>query len=80
MYGLAAYRWNWFEPLLYAEYIDAHKRTDLIDKGYGLSAGVNLHLSQVSQIRLQGVRTKLDSVYAKDVQLDLFMGRYVVSF
>ncbi|MDX2022289.1 MAG: hypothetical protein SF187_18785 [Deltaproteobacteria bacterium] len=79
-YGLAAYRWDWFEPLLYGEYINSHKRTDLIDKGYGLSAGVNIYLSQVSQIRLQYVRSTLDSVYGKNVSLDLYTSRYVVSF
>jgi len=80
VYGLAAYRWQWFEPLLYAEYINTHKRTDLIDKGYGLSAGANIYLSQVSQIRMQYVRTSFDSVYGKNVNLDLYMSRYVVSF
>lgn len=80
VYGLAAYRWDWFEPLLYAEYINTHKRTDLIDKGSGVSVGVNIYLSQVSQLRLQYVRTTLDSVYGKNVQLELYTSRFVVSF
>ncbi len=80
VYGLAAYRFDWVEPFVYAEYINAHKRTDLIDSGYGVSAGLNLYLSTVSQIKLQYAHSTLDSVYATDVTIGFFASRYVLSF
>lgn len=79
-YGLAAYRFGSFEPFVYGEYIDAHKRTDLIDKGWAQSLGLNIYLSTVSQIKLQYVRAEFDSVFGPDIGTQFITSRYVLSF
>ncbi|MCG5055647.1 MAG: hypothetical protein KA712_22040 [Myxococcales bacterium] len=79
-YALAAYRFNLIEPLVYVEYIDANKRTDLIDRGHAFSLGVNIYLSQVAQIKTQYVLSVLDSVYGDNVSLGFFSSRFVLSF
>jgi hypothetical protein len=80
IYGVAAYRVGAFEPFVHLEFGDRGLRTNYLpDSGSFYSAGLNLHLSPVAQVKTQVGHTHFTNITgANDV--DVLLSRLVLVF
>lgn len=79
-YGIIAYRIGPFEPYVYFEIGDRNVNTNYTpDRGWAASAGLNIHFSPVTQLKMQYMDARFENIAGKN-SLGFFTSRLVLVF